>query len=355
MPDSRGFDWLILAFSVLLFCLGALVIFSIDFNLFKSQLVFFAVGLAALAILSFIDYEIFRLFPVPIYLLSIFLLLMTIILGRITRETVRWVKIGSYSLQFSELIKPLLVIAFSSFAMSFDFKKIKDVLLYLGLAFLPSLLVFLQPDLGNALVLMIFCLGILFVRGIKKSLFIPILGMVLILLPLGWQLLKPYQRDRLTAFLSPEHDPLGAGYHLIQARIAIGSGQIFGKGLGSGSQSQLRFLPERHSDFIFACLAEELGLLGASILIIVAFFLVKRIISIGEKSGDMFGRLITIGAGMIIFFQIFVSLGMNLGLVPITGITLPLISYGGSSLVSTMALLGLVESVARGIKKRGAI
>jgi len=209
------------------------------------------------------------------------------------------------------------------------------------------MLIFLQPDLGSSLVVFIFWLGIAFAAGIPKRL-IAGLGLVAAaLFPLSWLILKQYQKERIFSFLNPFSDPLGSGYNMIQAMVAVGSGQWLGRGLGRGTQSHLMFLPERHSDFIFASLAEELGFLGGFLLIIVYAFLLWRLLKIASQAKEKYGVLICLGVFSMIFVQVLINIGMNLGLVPVTGITLPLISSGGSSLLATVISLGIVQNIAR--------
>ncbi len=213
-------------------------------------------------------------------------------------------------------------------------------------------MVFRQPDLGSALVVASLYLGIVFSAGIPLK-FLS-LGLIStgISLPIFWHFLKDYQRVRLTNFINPLTDPLKGGYHLLQSIIAVGSGQFLGRGLGQGTQSQLRFLPESHTDFIFASLGEELGFLGTSLLICLYGLMFLGILRAAKKSPDQFGQLVCVGVFSMFLFQVFINIGMNIGLVPITGITLPFISFGGSSLLSSLICLGLVISVSlRGLSQ----
>jgi rod shape determining protein RodA len=214
------------------------------------------------------------------------------------------------------------------------------------LALVPFTLVLMQPDLGSALVYLVMWLGLLLFSGIKRvySLILVVSG---ILVSWGaWAFaLKDYQKNRIISFLNPAADPLGSGYNVIQSKIAVGSGGLFGRGLGHGSQSQLRFLPEQHTDFIFAVLTEELGFLGGFLLLFLFLILFVRMIKAGKFSRDEFGIILAIGAVIIFTFQIFTNVGMNIGILPVTGIPLPLVSYGGSALLIFLMLIGLIESV----------
>ena len=348
----KNFDWLIFLDIIFIFSLGLIVLYSVAPDLVFHQLIYFGLGLLLFFLFSKIDYQIFQSFPLIFYAFSLGFLLLTFILGRVTRGTLRWVSLGPLTFQPSELVKPFFILSFSGWAASKDISKIKNLILLL-LLFLPlGILIFFQPALGSTLVVFITWLSIVFMAGVQLSSFLITLFSGGLLLPVVWRVLADYQKKRVIAFFNPRSDPLGSSYHQIQSRIAVGSGRIFGKGLGQGTQSHLRFLPEFQSDFIFAALGEELGLIGSSILIICYSLLLWRILKIGESSGNKFARLIAVGVFSMLFFQIFVNIGMNIGLVPITGITLPLISSGGSSLVATLISLGLVESIARLEKKR---
>ncbi|MBL7150874.1 rod shape-determining protein RodA [Candidatus Microgenomates bacterium] len=347
----KNFDWLIFLYIVFIFSLGLIVLYSVAPEQVSHQLIYFGLGLFFFFLFSNIDYRIFQSFHYVFYILSIFSLLLTPFLGRLTRGTLRWISIGPFTLQPSELVKPFLILSFSGLIFRKDLSKIKNLLLFLFL-FLPlGFLIFFQPSLGSTLVAFVIWLSIVFTAGIRPSSFLIALFSGGLLLPVGWRALADYQKKRIIAFLNPQADPLGGGYHLIQSKITVGSGQIFGKGLGLGTQSHLKFLPEFQSDFIFAALAEELGLIGSFILILCYFLLFWRILKIAGNSRNKFGRLIAIGVFSMLFFQSFVNIGMNIGLTPIAGITLPLVSSGGSSLVATLISLGLIESIARVEKK----
>lgn len=272
------------------------------------------------------------------------------IVGIETRGSIRWLPLGIFNFQPSEFAKPVLILLLADFWTKRlpDWPNIlKSILWLTPLTFL----VFSQPDLGSALTLVAIFWGmLLLVRPSFKKLLVLILLAILIV-PVGFLSLQEYQRHRIVGFLSPESDPLGKGYNLIQSQIAVGSGQLFGRGLGQGTQSRLQFLPEFRTDFIFAFIAEELGFVGAMIILSIYLLLLIYCLKVAEKTADFFGFLLTCGGVSMLLFQTSVNIGMNIGLVPITGITLPLISYGGNSVTSTMITLGLISSVSR-FKKR---
>jgi rod shape determining protein RodA len=342
-----NFDWLILILVLAIGLIGLLAVKSIAPTLFLSQLIWFILGLGLFFLFSQINYQVYQRAGWYFYFGSLIFLLVTFIFGQVTRGAVRWIQIGSFNLQPSEIVKPFLILFFASFFGDEQEKSLKRLLQSFGFLILPVLLIFLQPDLGSSLVVFFIWLGMVLARGIKiKWLFFGG-GFLAIFLPLAFRFLKDYQKQRIYTFLNPQGDPLGSGFNVIQSMIAVGSGKIFGRGLGRGTQSHLRFLPEKHTDFIFASLAEEIGFLGVLVLLGLFFFLLWRILILAKNASDQFAHFICIGVFSLLFIQIFINIGMNLGILPITGITLPLISYGGSSLVSTMVALGIISSLNR--------
>lgn len=310
------------------------------------QIIFCFLGILIFILVSQIDYRI--LFPLAkiLYALSLLLLITTFLFGETTRGSVRWLQIGSFSFQTSEIVKPLMIFSLAAFAKELNLKKYLHLFLFLFLLLLPVWLVLIQPDLGSALVITGIGIAIAFASGISLRIFSLALLSFILFLPGGYKLLKPYQQDRILAFINPFSDPLGSGYSVIQSMIAVGSGKLVGRGLGHGIQSQLRFLPERHSDFIFASLAEELGFIGSFLVLGSYALLLYQILKISKESADDFGSLIALGVFFMIFFQAVINIGMNIGILPITGITLPLISAGGSSLLAVMVSLGITHSIS---------
>lgn len=329
--------------------------------LFSQQLIFFVIGFALYLFFSSLDYRLWKRFNWIFYIFSL-LFLISAFFGAKVRGASRWIDIGGINLQPSELIKPLFILIIVSFLTKEGDKQVSTCLkagqgrLKSLFIFLPILiLIFRQPDLGNVLVYLFTYLSIMVADGLPL-LYLALFSLVFgILLPLFWFVLKDYQKLRLLSFINPYADPIGAGYNSIQAMIALGSGQLMGLGLGRGTQSHLRFLPEFHTDFVFASLGEELGFIGASMVIIFYLILLGRILKAGSSTGDDFGKLMTLAIFAQLFIQVFINIGMNLGLLPITGITLPLASYGGSSIISTFIELGLVASVLRMNKARDTI
>ncbi|MCX6817203.1 MAG: FtsW/RodA/SpoVE family cell cycle protein [Candidatus Beckwithbacteria bacterium] len=325
---------------ILIFSFLSLI--SISLALGLDQLLFIAVGLLAFFVFSRLPYSLHR-YVVKIYsVFVVIFLLLPFLFGTLTRGAIRWIQIGPLTLQPSEIIKPFLIIIFSAFMANRP-----RILTYSLVLIIPAVLIFKQPDLGSALVIVAVWLGILLASKISfKTLTIFSLA-VLLVSPLAWRGLKAYQQQRIASFLNPYADPKVSGYHLIQSVISVGSGGFFGRGLGHGPQSQLKFLPERQTDFIFASLSEELGFAGSLTLILAYFFLLKWLLAVTLKASDEFGRLISAGVFSLIFFQFTVNVGMNLGLLPITGITLPLVSSGGSSILAISICFGLVYNISK--------
>ena len=228
------------------------------------------------------------------------------------------------------------------------FKSLFVPVLYVGV---PILLVFMQPDLGTSLVYIAIFIGMLFVSGIRLRLVRIIATVGVLLMPLAWFVLKDYQKQRILVFMNPDIDPFGSGYHIIQSKIAIGSGTIFGKGLFNGTQSQLNFLPENHTDFIFSVIGEELGFIGCIFVLILLFMLIYRSIKVAYTCNDHFGMLLATGIGSMLCFEVLVNAGMTMGIMPVTGIPLPFISYGVSALTTNMISIGILLNISMQRKK----
>ncbi len=344
MKLLKKIDLLIFFPIIVIFSLGELTLFSIDVNYFKSQLIFFVAGFLIYLFLTSFDSEVFKKFAFLGYIISILLLVLTLFIGRIARGSSRWIYLGNLGIQPSEIVKPFLIIFFAHLGTK-PLDSLKKLFIYLFVLLLPSFLIFRQPDLGSSLMVALAGVTIALFSGVKFFYLILILIGGGIALPLLWRFLKDYQRIRITSFLNPFADPLGAGYHLIQSMIAVGSGGFWGRGLGEGTQGQLKFLPEKHTDFVFASLAEQLGFLGSAILLIAYFLFLLRIFFILKKTKNKFEFLTSVGIFTVFFFQFFVNVGMNLVLLPITGVTLPFVSAGGSSLLSSFISLAIIQCI----------
>ncbi len=342
LPDR----WLTICY-LLAGALSLVVLTSISPDRVPQQALMFGLGFMFYLYLARQEAAVYKTFAPLGYGIALVLLLATFIFGASVRGSTRWISLGSFQLQAGEFAKPLLVLAFAYFLDRFPPKTLKNILLNTLLFIPPVLLIFRQPDLGTALVVSSIWVAALFVTGLPYWLIgvMSVLGIIFAeSLP---RLLHDYQLKRLETFIDPFRDPLGAGYNVIQSLIAVGSGGILGKGLGNGTQSHLRFLPERHTDFIFASLAEELGLVGSLLVLFCLGSLLYRLLSLATHTRDTTNRAIYIGIFSYLAFQTFINIGMNIGIAPVTGVTLPLISYGGSSVLATAITLGIAASLAR--------
>lgn len=357
----KTFDILLPLVPTLLLIISVVVIYSLVFGSNESGLAFKqgvsgTIALLIMAIISFFDYRFFRSISWVFYIITILLLAYVDFFGVAAGGAMRWINLGFFQLQPSELAKVFLILVLASFYSSRIGKlRWKDILVA-GLIFLPTLILVLkEPDLGTGLVLCFIFIVLLYaskpnkIQNLVITLSILIFSSILVLSSLKVApftgLLHDYQRNRILTFIDPNLDPHGKGYNVRQAQIAAGSGGIFGKGLGHGTQSQLQYLPKPQTDFIFSGIAESFGFLGTMVYLSLYAFLIVRIISIGNLAKDNYGMLIAFSVAGMLFFQVIINVGMNLGLAPVTGIPLPFASYGGSALVAYFFLIGLVESI----------
>jgi rod shape determining protein RodA len=341
-----GFDLIISSCLLILVVLGLLVIFPLSSELARFQLLFAMIGFLLMLVVTSINYQFFKAFGVYIYLISLLILGALYFLGEEVRGSIRWFTLGRFQLQPSEFLKPLLILSYAKFLDETKHSSLKSFVRVVFLVGLPISLIFFQPDLGNTAIYFLVALTMAIITGVPLSFVLASLIMMTALIPTIWFILKDYQKQRVLSFLNPNLDPLGSGYHIIQSLTAIGSGYLLGKGIGRGTQSRLRFLPEQHNDFIFATLAEEIGWVGVNIVLVAFFLCLWRMLKIAEQTEDRFGALVVSGVAAQLLIQMFINCGMNMGILPITGVTFPFLSYGGSSLISGMIGVGLVQSVA---------
>jgi len=319
-------------------------------SLFWQQIVWIIIGWGIFLGLTILDYDFFRRIAYLVYGLNVAALLATTFFGTISYGAQRWLDLGFFRYQPSETMKLALVLVLARTLSQKDLKDglgFKDLVIPGMLALIPAGLTAEQPDLGTALLLLaIFTSVILFV-GVKRSVLVFFFVAGLVALPLGWSFgLKAYQKQRVLTFLNPGKDARGAGYNSIQSKIAVGSGKIIGKGFRKGTQSQLEFLPERHTDFIFSVLSEEHGFIGSVTTVGLLITLLIMGVRVASQARDRFGALVAIGAVSLVFWHVTVNILMVMGLLPIVGIPLPLLSYGGSIMITTMGCMGLVSAVA---------
>lgn len=350
----RGWDMLLLLFTVLLLFIGLAELYSSSItrpelaSSFNRQLAAAAIGLVAMVFFSAIDYRLYRSWSKLIYVLAIILLIVVLVFGQTLRGTTGWLRWGEIGFQPVELVKIMWILILASY-LSYTGAPLntkKTIIASILLAPILGLII-LQPDFGSGFILLV-VLGVLLAVVPKPARWwLTMAGSVVVLGLLGSLFLQDYQQQRILNFLNPSRDPLGSGYNVTQSVIAVGSGGLWGRGLGVGTQSQLKFLPEQHTDFVFASLAEELGLIGSIIVLFLWLGFFGRIWRLLRRLRDDFAVLVTIGIFSLFAAQVILNIGMNLGLAPVVGITLPFISFGGSSLVSSLMAVGILQNFAK--------
>ena len=353
--NIRSFDWLLFITAGLLFIVGLSTIYSTILagegqptSLITRQLLALVIGLIMAAVVIWVDLKyVYYITPV-LYVISIALLVGLLFYTDPIRGIKGWFVIGPLQVQPAEFVKITVALSMAAYVRLIGSKisTWKGLFGGLGILGLPLLLIIAQPDLGTALVLLFMGGGILFFSNVDLRKLILVLVIMVALSPVLYGQLEPYQQQRITSFLNPGADPLGTGYNQIQSEIAVGSGSVLGRGWGRGTQSHLQFLPEQHTDFIFATFAEEFGFLGSVVVILLYTLLVGRIFVISRSVSDQYLFLITISMALFIVAHVLVNIGMNIGVLPVAGLPLPLMSYGGSSLLATIIALGIIESVA---------
>ncbi len=346
VKSKKKYDIPLLAAIALLFVVSIFILYSIAPYLFPSYFVYFVLGIFIFFILLQFDFEVFSVFGNFFYWFSVFLLVLTIVIGQLTRGTVRWIPIGPLTIQPSEVVRPLLLVFFANYLAreNLTLKRVTKGLLAISF---PLFLILVQPSLGVTVLTAVGILGCFLASTLdKKKILIVLLGAIA-LVPVAWFLLQPYQKDRVLTFLDPTRDPLGKGYNTTQSMISVGSGQFIGRGLGKGVQTQLSFLPERHTDFVFASISEELGFVGSIFTLGIIFFILWRISSYIPQAMGLASRMYLSGFLFMMFAQVVVHIGMNMGLLPITGVPLPLVSWGGSSFIATLTGLAFAMRAKR--------
>jgi rod shape determining protein RodA len=353
----------ILIIAVIIASIGILSIYSSTYQdegglwqkVYRRQVLWVIMGLAIFFFVSNLNYR--RLWDLSyiLYALAIIFLFLVLALGVARSGAQRWLRIAWFNFQPSELAKLIIVIFLARY---FSIKSLDDIRLHPGelgivrgliLPFIfvavPIALIIEQPDLGSGITVLFLFLALLFVTGIRLRYILAFILIIALLMPFLWHFLRDYQKDRLLVFLNPNIDPLGAGYTVIQSKIAIGSGRILGKGWLGGTQGQLHFLPESHTDFIFATFAEDCGLLGNIFLLLLYYLLIRQGFMIARRVGDYFGQLLAFGISLMLSIQVFINIAMNMGFAPVVGLPLPLMSYGGSSVIVTFIALGILASI----------
>ncbi|MDZ4739465.1 MAG: rod shape-determining protein RodA [Alphaproteobacteria bacterium] len=349
----RSLNWGVVALVTAISCIGFGLLYSVAGGSFEPwaerQMVRFAIGMALLIGVALINLRTWFQLAYPIYGVSLLLLVAVEFVGRMGKGAERWIDIGPLQLQPSELMKIALILALSRFlhgVLLDDVSRPTRLLPALLLIVMPAGLVLLQPNLGTAAILIAGGCGLIFLAGLSWKIIVPVIVLGLAVVPIGWEFaLKDYQKERVYTFLDPDSDPLGAGYNITQSKIALGSGGIFGKGFGQGTQSRLNFLPEKQTDFIFTVLGEEFGLFGLMILMGLYLALLIQGLRIALSTRSQFGRLVAMGVCLNFLLYILINTSMSMGLIPVVGIPLPLVSYGGTALLTVLFGFGLLLSV----------
>ena len=359
MIDRRmlmNIDWMLILPVFIIVTWGLLTVYSATHgrlethleDFYLKQIYWFGAGLVLMVLMTFVDYQLLSRAAYFLLALGILLLIAVFLVGRVASGARRWLVLGPLSFQPSELVKVFLVLSFARYfteARREGGLRFRDLLIPLLMLAIPFTLIAKQPDLGTALVLCFVAGALIFASGFPLKILLLMMGGGVITMPVAWTFLKDYQKVRIITLLNPDFDPLGAGYHSWQSKIAIGSGGFWGKGWLAGTQSGLNFLPEKHTDFIFAVFAEEWGFVGATALIVLYLILVLRGISIAYASKDRLGSLIATGLVVMLSIYILFNIGMTAGLTPVVGLPLPLFSYGGSSMLATMIAIGLLLNI----------
>ena len=350
------FDWTLLGIILTIASIGILNLYSATAKmemagtpLYLKQIFWLLIGLAVMVTIAFIEYRLYSDFAYIAYTIALFLLILVLGYGMITSGAQRWVRIGSLSFQPSEFVKISLILALAKFFHRPPHPKgysLKQLPLPFLLLLVPMGLILKQPDLGTAIILLLVFFSVLIFVKIRWSSLLTIGLPGAALVPLLWGFLKDYQKKRILTFFNPDLDPLGAGYHLIQSKIAVGSGGILGKGFMKGTQCKLGFLPEQQTDFIFSALGEEWGMVGSLFVVGLYLALILWGLRIAVQAKDRFGAIVAFGVVAMLFWHVFINIGMVLGMMPVVGIPLPLLSYGGSFIISTLIGVGLLLNVS---------
>ncbi len=353
----KYFDWGLLGLTFLLAVIGLLTLYSAVTSstaapqkiLYFKQMIWYCIGLGVIVFSLFFNYRLLDRWAPVIYVACVCLLIYVLIFGKYVAGARRWIVFGPVSIQPSELAKIAVIIILARYysrRANIGGLNLRELFTPLVLAVIPFILIVKQPDLGTAVIVLLIAGSMTVFVKIERRSLLCIVTSCATAVPLVWFFLKEYQKRRILTFLNPDRDPLGAGYHIIQSKIAIGSGMISGKGFLQGTQNALAFLPEQHTDFIFSVLAEEWGFIGSIILLCLFLILIIWGLNIAYRCREPFGTILAVGATAMIFWQVFINIAMTMGLMPIVGVTLPFISYGGSSVLTTLICVALLMNIS---------
>ena len=351
----KNMDWALFSAVLLLVCFGLVEIYSValgrggtDLLNFKKQLIFAGIGFGLMFFLAFADYHFLRSFSNYFYLVAFLSLVAVLLFGTVINGTKGWFYFGGLGIQPVEFVKFALILFLARYFSSASIKlsPLKHLLITGGGTLILFMLVTFQPDFGSAMLLFSIWIAFIVLAGLEKKYLVAMLILVLIFGTLSWTFyLAPYQKQRISTFLNPSFDPLKQGYNISQAIIAVGSGGLFGRGIGFGSQSQLKFLPESQTDFIFAVISEELGFFGVTLVLVFFAVFIFRCLASLKKINNDFGIFFVLGVMSLIFIEMFINIAMNMGMLPVIGIALPFLSYGGSTIISNLMMVGVVQSI----------
>ena len=351
------FDWTLFLLVLSFVAIGITTIYSANYNLATGhagslpmrQLTWLGLGLIAMFVAISFDYHYIDRLAYPFYGLMLLLLVLVDIIGHSGGGSQRWINLGFFRLQPSEPAKLAIVLVMAKYFQSDEPAKgysLRDLWVPFAIVAPLIFLTLIQPDLGTAIILGIVFISMVLMGGLRLRSFACLVAAGIACLPIGWQFLKTYQRNRILTFLDPDRDPLGAGYHVIQSQIAVGSGKLFGKGWLHGTQNRLNFLPEQHTDFIFAVFSEEWGFVGCAVLLLLFVVMIAYCLRVVQRAKDRFGALLVFGMLSIIFWHVTINVSMVTGLMPVVGVPLPMVSYGGSALATIMFAVGVIINVS---------
>jgi rod shape determining protein RodA len=352
----QNFDWMLLIIVLSLAASGLITLYSaaragmpITQAFFVKQLVWYGIGFVIMIASFLISYKQFDQYAYSVYAICIFLLVAVLLVGKLVAGSKRWLVFGPISIQPSELAKVAVILVLARYysrTASTKGMRLRDLVVPMFLIAIPFMLIVKQPDLGTAMMILLIAASLTVFVKIEKRAMIAMVSFGTVTIPMTWMLLKGYQKQRILTFLEPDRDPLGAGYHIIQSKIAIGSGMLSGKGFLKGTQNALSFLPEHHTDFIFSVLAEDWGFLGSAAVLFVFLILIVCGLNIAHGCRDSFGALLAVGITALIGWEVFINIGMVMGLMPVVGIPLPFISYGGSAILCMMLCMGILMNIS---------
>ena len=351
------FDWWMLSLVLLVGAIGMVALYSAvhaggatgQAGLFTRQLIWYAAGTVAMVLAFLFDYKNVERYAHVFYAICVAMLVAVLLIGKYVGGARRWLSLGPVAIQPSEIVKLAVIFVLAKYYARVCTTKgvnFRELVTPVVMTAIPFILIVRQPDLGTAMVVALIAASVTLYVKIERRTLICLIAGCSLAVPLVWMSLKGYQKQRILTFLNPDRDPLGAGYHIIQSKIAVGSGMLSGKGFLKGTQNALDFLPEQHTDFIFSVLAEEWGLLGAMTVLIAFLLLTTWGLRIAQRSRDPFGTILAVGVTAMISWQVFINIGMVIGLMPVVGVTLPFVSYGGSSVICMMAGVGLLLNVS---------